>query len=506
MAKEIITYTSEKSGKSKTLTEWAKSIGISPSTLHCRLKRGMSIDDALDASINPKGTPYDSVTDPVSGETHSLKEWAEIRNMSYETLYNRIAKYKWPIEKVLYGEKFESVKRKPRPKSSYKHLDLTGMTFGHLTVIRRADTDYQCMCHGKPKYEWKWLCECDCEDHNRVEVVQHNLLNGHCTSCGCRNTNNLIDMSGMTFGHLTVIRRAPDKIVSGEKVAHWYCKCDCGNPELVSVSGHNLRNGHTISCGCKIGGVTHGKKHTRIYGIYGGIIQRCKNKNDARYANYGGRGIYICDEWDGYGDGFVRFYNWSLDNGYSDDLTIDRIDNDGPYAPWNCRWATMETQANNKRTNIHITYNGETLTATQWARILGVNPATIIARYNKGWDDKDIIETPINYYIKIVTCSSGESHTLEEWAAITGINSKTLYDRIFRLNWPVDTALTSGAMNQNIYTHLGYGNYPYQVPTIQFGNQRVYSQNLIQAISYVDILGNFYTPEEWDAQQAIFFE
>lgn len=506
MTKQIITYYSDKTKESKTLSDWAKCTGISNTTLFCRLKRGMTIDEAIDASLNPKGTPYESITDPISGETHSLREWAEIRKMPYETLYNRIAKYKWPIEKALYGERFEAVKRKPRPKSSYKHLDLTGMTFGHLTVIRRADTDYVCMCNGKPKHEWKWLCECDCEAHNRVEIIQHNLLNGHCTSCGCQNTNNLIDMTGMTFGHLTVVKRAPDKIVSGEKVVHWYCKCDCGNEELAVVSGHNLRNGHTISCGCRIGGITHGKSSTDIYNVYGKMIQRCENPNNEKYKDYGGRGIFVCDEWRGYGDGFMNFYEWSIANGYSSGLSIDRIDNDGPYAPWNCRWTDMETQANNRRSNVYITCDGETLTASQWAKKLGINPATLLARYKRGWSDEDIIKIPINFYIKIVTCSSGESHTLEEWSSITGINSKTLYDRIFRLNWPVDMALTSGAMNQDIYSHIGYGLMPLQAPTIQIGNQNVYLKNLVQAISYVDILGNSYTQEEWDARQAITFD
>ena len=506
MAKQIITYYSDKIKESRTLADWSKATGISNTTLYCRLKRGMTIDEAIDASLNPKGSPYEALTDPVSNETHSLKEWAEIRNMPYDTLYNRIVKHGWPIDKALYGKKFESVTRKPRNKRSYKHLDLTGMTFGHLTVIRRADTDYKCMCNGKPKYEWKWLCECDCEDHNRVEVIQHNLLNGHCTSCGCRNTNNLIDMTGMTFNHLTVIKRAPDKIVNGEKVVHWYCKCDCGNENLVMVSGQNLRNGHTISCGCRIGGVTHGKSDTDLYDRYCKMVQRCNNPNCESYERYGGRGIRICDEWAGYGDGFLNFYNWSMSNGYSEELTIDRIDNDGPYAPWNCRWATMETQANNRGNNVRITCDGETMTASEWAKKLGVKPETLLARHKRGWSDEDIIKTPINFYIKIVTCSSGESHTLEEWSQITGINSKTLYDRIFRLNWPVDTALTSGVMNQEIYSHIGYGTAPFQVPTIQIGGQNIYLPNLVQAIYYEDAYGNKYTPEEWDAHQAIMYD
>ena len=258
MSKEIKTYTSEKTGESKTLTEWSKSTGISASTLFCRLKRGMTIDEA----IAPNPTVYENVTDPVTGKTHSLKEWSEITGIPYYTLYTRIHDLKWPIEKVLYGERYETVTRKPRPKSSYKHIDLTGRRFGSLTVLRRADADYVCTCNGKEKSTWKWVCECDCG--NTREVIQNDLLNGHCTSCGCLNTNSLIDMTGKTFAHLTVVSRAPYRIKSKEKDVRWYCKCDCGNPNLAIVSGHSLRTGHTTSCGCRLGAPTHGKSNHRL--------------------------------------------------------------------------------------------------------------------------------------------------------------------------------------------------------------------------------------------------
>lgn len=491
MAKELTLYHSKNSGESKTLMDWSKSSGISASTLFCRLKRGMDIDQAIEATTKPVETTYESVTDPVSGETHTLREWARIRNIPYFTLYSRIAKYKWPVEKVLYGEKFKTVSKNRRSKDSYTHIDLTGRTFGHLKVLRRADTDYVCNCNGGKKYEWKWLCECDCTEHNRVEVIQHNLLNGHCTSCGCANTNNLIDLTGQTFGHLKVLKRAPDKIISGEKVVHWYCQCDCEDHNIAIVSGHNLRTGHTISCGCRIGGVTHGKSDTRLYNIYSNMMHRCYSENTVAYKDYGGRGIFICDEWYGYGDGFLNFYNWALENGYSDSLTIDRADNNGPYAPWNCRWVTMETQGNNKRNNVYITYNGETYTASQWGRILNVGPSTLIARRNFGWTDDEIIGIPINYATMVVSNSSGVAYTIDYWSKISGIDSKVLYNRIFREYWPVDTALTYGAMNQNIYNYMG---------------PNAYYMTMRDAIFYIDILGNRYTQKEWEAHQAVYFD
>ena len=495
--KKIVSYISEKTGEAKTLSEWSKFSGISSSTLFCRLKRGMNIDEAIAASS--KQNPIKKIiTDPKSGETHSVEEWAEITGRPAATIYNRIYRYKWSVEQALYGEK---TKVSIRPKETYDHIDLTGRKFGKLTVLRRADEDYEFTSKGKPKTEWKWVCQCDCENHTIVEVIQHNLLNGHTKNCGCSNPNAFIDMTGKKFGHLTVLGRAPDKFSSsGEKIINWYCKCDCGNEDIVVVNGRNLRNGHTTSCGCRIGNPKHGMHGTRIYNIYRGMVRRCYNQNDKYYYRYGGRGIYICDEWYGYGDGFINFYNWSMSHGYLDDLTIDRIDNDGPYAPWNCRWATMKTQCNNRSNNDYITYNGVTMTSSEWAEKLGVNSATLIARHNKGWSDEDVIEIPINYLINKVSSSSGETHTIAEWSAICGINKGTLYDRIFRYNWTVDNAIVVGSTNPYIYNYID--------PRVAYAMQHPgYIAPLIPpAMYYVDILGRYYTPEEWNAHQAVFFD
>lgn len=500
MAKDIITYTSDKTKESKTLTEWARSIGANPSTLYCRLKRGMSIDEALEASTNPKSTPYENVTDPISGETHSLVEWAEITGIPYHSLYTRIHKHNWPVEKVLYGKKFETVTRKPRPKDTYTHIDLSGKRFGKLTVVERADEDYIYGDPNKPKRMWKWVCKCDCGE--TVTVIQNNLTRGRTKSCKKCNTadNKFKDITGMKFGHLTVIERAPDKIVCGEKVVHWYCKCDCGNPEMVSVSGHNLRNGHTTSCGCGINKITHGKYGTRLYKIYRGMITRCENPNSPSYPRYGGRGISICKEWREDGIGFMNFYDWAISNGYSDELSIDRIDNDRGYSPDNCRWATATMQANNRSTSAYITYAGVTKTATEWARDLGVESATLISRRNKGWPDDDIIEIPINYLFNQVMSSSGNLKTISEWSDISGINRSTLYDRIFRCGWNTDRALLTGATNPEIFNHVS------PASAYAFQNPSYVQPSTPPAIYYIDVLGRYYTPEEWDAHQGISFD
>lgn len=132
---------------------------------------------------------------------------------------------------------------------------------------------------------------------------------------------------------------------------------------------------------------THGKQGTRLYRIWQGMKNRCYNKNDKRYQDWGGRGIAVCSEWK---DKFMVFYNWAVSNGYDDNLTIDRIDNNKGYEPSNCRWITNKENSNNTRRNIYLTYN-KTQTLAQWADELHIPYQTLHYRYKKGWDTKDIL-------------------------------------------------------------------------------------------------------------------
>lgn len=132
----------------------------------------------------------------------------------------------------------------------------------------------------------------------------------------------------------------------------------------------------------------HGKRHTRLYSILDKIKQRCYNKNHTAYKNYGGRGVKVCNEWL---NDFMTFYDWSMNHGYKDTLTIDRIDVNGNYEPDNCRWVDRKTQANNRRNNVYLTYNGKTQTMKEWSRELGVKYKTIFYRHKQKWTDKECL-------------------------------------------------------------------------------------------------------------------
>ena len=193
------------------------------------------------------------------------------------------------------------------------------------------------------------------------------------------------DLTNKKFGHLTVIKMNKERGPSNKVMCT--CKCDCGN--TVVVMSNSLTTGKTVSCGCKIQNKTHGMTNTRIYKIWADMKNRCTNTNNQSYSDYGGRGINICEKW----NEFESFYEWSKVSGYSDDLTIDRIDVNGDYEPGNCRWATYKQQNNNKRNNIYIEYDDKLITLTELSTITNINSKTLRERYNKGDRNEKLIRT-----------------------------------------------------------------------------------------------------------------
>lgn len=198
------------------------------------------------------------------------------------------------------------------------------------------------------------------------------------------------DLRGQKFGKLTV--REFDH--SGQYYSYWLCECDCGN--FTIRSRQQLQSNWYPSCGCtpryrnrpKRNNVpTHHMAHTRIYNEWKSMKARCACKNPKRreYEDYYMRGIKVCEEW---ANSFEAFYEWAMANGYSDELTIDRIDNDGNYEPSNCRWVNNTTQQRNRRKTVFLEYNGERRALSEWCEIYGLNMKTCYGRlHDYGWEN-----------------------------------------------------------------------------------------------------------------------
>lgn len=203
--------------------------------------------------------------------------------------------------------------------------------------------------------------------------------------------NNRIDHTGHEFGKLRVLGYSHNV---GKKV-YWLCLCDCG--KSVTVFGHHLRRGAIKSCGCyrrsiefknkqSIKAYKHGYSKTSEYAIWAGIIKRCENINCKGYVKYGGRGIKVCPEWRNSFEQFIK------DMGPRPPKhSIDRIDTEGNYEPSNCRWATSDQQANNRKTNKTISFNGLILTISQWSKITGIKKDLLQYRLAKGWKPEYIL-------------------------------------------------------------------------------------------------------------------
>jgi hypothetical protein len=193
-----------------------------------------------------------------------------------------------------------------------------------------------------------------------------------------------IDLKNQQFGRLTVLEFDG---VRGRRKTYWKCICDCGN--VVSVDTAHLRSGHTKSCGCyKVELISNLNKKTGLSNSnlgfsYRNMKNRCFWKKSPMYKNYGERGITVCEEWLDRECGFENFVDWALKNGYSEGLTLDRIDVNGNYCPQNCRWVDKYVQANNKRKNYYLKINGEIDTVGNWARRLNVSYWNLL-HYSKG--------------------------------------------------------------------------------------------------------------------------
>lgn len=179
------------------------------------------------------------------------------------------------------------------------------------------------------------------------------------------------------------------------------------------------------------------KERKRLRSIYNGMRLRCYNEDNVNYKYYGGKGVTICDEWL---LSFENFFDWAINNGYNENLTIDRINSEKEYSPDNCKWSTKKEQAYNRSMSVKLTLNGRTMYMTEWAEELEIDKKILSWRYNNGWSDEEILTRPRDYKESKLTLN-GETHSMSEWGRITGINVSTISARI-RDGWSVEDALT----------------------------------------------------------------
>lgn len=246
----------------------------------------------------------------------------------------------------------------------------------------------------------------------------------------------MVDLTGMVFGRLTVIERNYQKekeLNKDYKKRYWTCKCECGNETVVPTG--QLTTGKTRSCGClrndclAHASTTHGLSwKSRLYSIWNGMKSRCYNSNQKSFANYGARGVRICDEW----MDFSSFYNWAINNGWNEsdkNISIDRINVDGNYEPCNCRFVTNKQQANNKTTSHFLSFNGETHTIAEWSEIVGLDQSALYYRITHGWDVEKALTTGSGETrIKKLTYN-GETKTAKEWSELLNIDESLIMIR-----------------------------------------------------------------------------
>lgn len=228
------------------------------------------------------------------------------------------------------------------------------------------------------------------------------------------------NLAGRKFGRWTVI------FAFGRR--RWCCACDCGVVRMVIVG--DVKNGKSTNCGCVLRAktsarnTTHGKAGTPEHRAWKHIKGRCHNPKHARYADYGGRGIFVCAKWR---DDFPAFLR-DMGERPSDQHTIDRTDNEKGYEPGNCRWATRQEQSLNKRSSVRLAMCGRVMPLSEWAKALGVDYTTLHHRYRQGWPVDRLLGDPVLPKPELIRWD-GQELTLKGWADALGIPYTTLHAR-----------------------------------------------------------------------------
>jgi hypothetical protein len=221
------------------------------------------------------------------------------------------------------------------------------------------------------------------------------MLDTTLTFCPKPNHKNFKDLTGLTFHRLTVLGLAGKRRNDVKSPYLWYCRCECGDIKAYEMG--NLRKGNTVSCGCFARenvakrNTKHSMSNTPTYRSWSSMLSRCTNPRHPGWFRYGGRGIDVCDVW-------RSFPNFLADMGIRPfNTSLDRINNELGYSPDNCKWSSPTEQQNNTRQNRWLSFQGQTLCVTQWAKYLQCGPPVLFARIRAGWSVEKILTTPVRY-------------------------------------------------------------------------------------------------------------
>lgn len=230
---------------------------------------------------------------------------------------------------------------------------------------------------------------------------------------------------GKKYNMLTVIEPVHPE---GATQWMWKVKCDCGKEKIIKP--YSVINGKYVSCGCKRAhqktNLVHGESHTRLHNTWMSMLNRC-NPETEHSDGYGKRGIKVCEEWHDY----LNFSAWAKSHGYSDDLTIERIDVNGDYCPENCKWIPFAEQARNRRTTKWVEWQGRTMSLAEAAEIAQLPYKQVHFRLKQGWTLEEALTTPLKH---------GNSDLFEKCKAI-GANYHLVYNRIHVYGWDEESAL-----------------------------------------------------------------
>jgi hypothetical protein len=257
---------------------------------------------------------------------------------------------------------------------------------------------------------------------------------------------------GDRFGRLAV---TGERLDSRGQHSTRPCLCDCGT--RIAVSERKLKSGGRASCGCLQREAAarssakyckkHGASFTLEYRRWDSMKRRCRDPKTIGYAHYGGRGIKVCERW------LNSFEAFLADMGPcpSPKHSVDRIDNEGPYSPENCKWSTATEQQRNKSNNRMHTREGETLTVAEWCERFGISQSTVSSRERGGWSLDRALETPVKDFLYEFR---GEKRTLPEWANVTGVAYHALVDRL-KAGWSIERTLSEPTRRARIVEFQG---------------------------------------------------